>query len=97
MSIQHFSIDNSISVLRFQPNFGFGGGQNPNQRVGGPRPGFNPQQQQQFGGFQNRPQQGFQQRPQQGFQQRPQQGIVYFAYIQSISTNVLKDSNKEND
>ena len=69
-----FNIDNSISVVRFQPNFGFGGGQNPNQRFGG-RPGFNPQQQQQFGGFQHRPQQGFQQRPQQGFQQRPQQGF----------------------
>ena len=81
MSIQHFSIDNSISVLRFQPNFGFGGGQNPNQRFGG-RPGFNPQQQQQFGGRPGfNPHQGFQQRPQQGFQQRPQQGIVYFAFI----------------
>ena len=60
--------------LQFQSNFGFGGGQNPNQRFGG-RPGFNPQQQQQFGGFQHRPQQGFQQRPQHGFHQRPQQGF----------------------
>ena len=54
--------------------------QNPNQMQGmnqtfRGRPGFMPQQQQQFGGFQERPQQGFQQRPQLGFQQRSQQGF----------------------
>ena len=70
------------SCLRFQSTFEFGGGQIPNQMQGmhqsfGGRPGFRPQQQQQFGGFQQRSQQGFQQRPQLGFQQRPQQGFQH--------------------
>ena len=48
--IQYLYINDSISAVRFQPNFGFGGGQNPNrmqgidQRFGG-SPGFMPSRQ----------------------------------------------------